>query len=185
MADLSTVARPYAKALFDLASADGKLAAWSAALAAGASVLDDANAKRVLASPTLDHGKRAAFVASVASGIKGAELFGTEQGRNVLRLLAENDRLAALPEIAAQFEALKAQAENKVKVKLISATPVDAKLTEQVTKALTQRLGRAVELTLEVDASLLGGAIIRADDMVIDGSVRTRLQRLAESLVGN
>jgi F-type H+-transporting ATPase subunit delta len=123
-------------------------------------------------------------VASVASGVKGAELLGTEHGRNFLQLLAENDRLTALPEIAVQFEALKAQSENKVKVKLISATPVDEKLTAQVTKALTQRFGRAVELTLEVDASLLGGAIIRADDMVIDGSVRTRLQRLAESLVG-
>ena len=89
-----------------------------------------------------------------------------------------------MPEIAAQFDALKAQSENKVKVTLTSATQVDAALAEQVTKALTQRLGRAVELTLEVDASLLGGAIIRADDMVIDGSVRTRLQRLTESLVG-
>jgi len=184
MADFSTVARPYAKALFDLANAERKLAAWSEALNAAAAVVADVNAKRVLASPTLDESQRAAFVASVASGIKGAELLGTELGRNLLQLLAENDRLTALPEIAAQFEVLKTQAENKVKVKLISATPVDEKLAEQITKALTKRFGRAVELTLEVDASLLGGAIIRADDMVIDGSVRTRLQRLAESLVG-
>ena len=184
MADFSTVARPYAKALFDLAGAERKLAAWSEALGAAAAVLRDPNAKRVLANPSLDESQRAAFVAAVAGAVKGGELLGSEHGRNLLQLLAENDRLTALPEIAAQFDALKAQAENKVKVTLTSATPVDEQLAQQVTKALTQRFGRAVELTLEVDASLLGGAIIRADDMVIDGSVRARLQRLAESLVG-
>jgi F-type H+-transporting ATPase subunit delta len=184
MADSSTVARPYAKALFDLASAEHALPKWSAALGAAAAVVGDANAKRALANPSLTEAQRAEFVASVAGAVPGGEALGTPHGRNLLKLLAENDRLAALPEIAAQFDALKAQAENKVKVTLVSASPVDAALAEQVTKSLTQRLGRAVELTLTVDASLLGGAIIRADDMVIDGSVRTRLQRLTESLVG-
>lgn len=184
MADFSTVARPYAKALFDLATAQQKLPAWSAALGAAAAVIGDANAKRILANPSLTEGKRAEFVGSIAGSVPGGELLGTQEGRNLLKLLAENDRLTALPEIAAQFDALKAQAENKVKVTFVSASPVDAALTEQVTKALTQRLGRAVELTLEVDPSLLGGAIIRADDMVIDGSVRTRLQRLTDALVG-
>ncbi len=184
MADFSTVARPYAKALFDLASAEQKLPAWSAALGAAAAVLGDENAKRVLARPSLTEAQRAELVASVAGALAGGELLGSGEGRNLLSLLAENDRLTALPEIAAQFDALKAQAENKVKVTLVSASPVDAQLTEQITKALTQRFGRAVELNVEVDASLLGGAIIRADDMVIDGSVRTRLQRLTETLVG-
>ncbi len=184
MADFSTVARPYAKALFDLATAQQKLPGWSAALNAAAAVIGDANAKRVLANPSLTESKRVEFVGSIAGGLPGGELLGTQEGSNLLKLLAENDRLAVLPEIAAQFDALKAQAENKVKVTFVSASPVDAALTEQVTKALTQRLGRAVELTLEVDPSLLGGAIIRADDMVIDGSVRTRLQRLTDALVG-
>jgi F-type H+-transporting ATPase subunit delta len=184
VADSSTVARPYAKALFDLASAENKLPAWSAALGAAAAVVGDANAQRALANPSLTDAQRAELVASVAGSLPGGEALGTPHGRNLLKLLAENDRLTALPEIAAQFDALKAQAENKVKVTLVSASPVDAQLKEQVTKSLTQRLGRAVELTLEVDTSLLGGAIIRADDMVIDGSVRTRLQRLTESLVG-
>ena len=184
MADTSTVARPYAKAVFDLASAERALPKWSAALGAAAAVVGDANAQRALANPALTDAQRAELVASVASGVAGGEVLGTAHGRNLLKLLAENDRLMVLPDIAAQFDALKAQAENKVKVTFVSATPVDAALTEQVTKALTQRLGRVVELTLEVDASLLGGAIIRADDMVIDGSVRTRLQRLTESLIG-
>ena len=98
--------------------------------------------------------------------------------------MSENDRLTALPEIAAQFDALKAEAENKVKVTVTAATQVDGAIAEQIKKALQQKLGRAVELTLAVDASLIGGAIIQADDMVIDGSVRTRLQRLAEKIVG-
>ena len=116
-------------------------------------------------------------------GLKGADVFETTQGKALLALLAENGRLTVLPEIAAQFDSLKAQAENKVKVKLISATAVDPKIAAQVTQALTKRLGREVELELEVDATLIGGAIIRAEDMVIDGSVRARLEQLAHSLI--
>jgi F-type H+-transporting ATPase subunit delta len=184
MADSSTVARPYAKALFDLASGERKLGEWSAALGAAAAVLADAGAKRALANPGLDDGARAGLVGSVASAIKGGELLATTQGKNFLQVLAENDRLTALPEIAAQFDALKADAENKVKVTVTAATQVDPGLADQIKKSLEKKLGRAVELTLAVDASLIGGAIIQADDMVIDGSVRTRLQRLTEKIVG-
>jgi len=184
MADFSTVARPYAKALFDLASGERKLPEWSTALGAAAAVLADANARRALANPAFDDGARAALVGSIASEIKGGELLASPAGKNLLQLLSENDRLTALPEIAAQFDELKAEAENKVKVTVTAATQVDAAIAEQIKKALQQKLGRVVELTLAVDASLIGGAIIQADDMVIDGSVRTRLQRLTEKIVG-
>jgi F-type H+-transporting ATPase subunit delta len=184
MAEFSTVARPYAKALFDVAAATRQLSEWSAALGAAAAVLADANAKRVLANPAFDDGARATLVGSIASAIKGGELLTTPAGKNLLGLLSENDRLTALPEIAAQFDALKAEAENKVKVTVTAATTIDAAIAEQIKKALQQKLGRTVELTLAVDASLIGGAIIQADDMVIDGSVRTRLQRLTETIVG-
>jgi F-type H+-transporting ATPase subunit delta len=183
MADQSTIARPYAKALFDLARSSGKLAAWSEALNAAAAVLAEPNAQRVLASPTLDDGKRADFIRAMSVGLKGADVFETTQGKALLALLAENDRLALLPDIAAQFDALKAHAENKVKVKFISAAAADPKVVEQVTQALKVRLGREVELELEVDATLIGGAIIRAEDMVIDGSVRARLEKLAHTLI--
>ena len=183
MADTSTVARPYAKALFDLARADSKLDAWSEALNAAAAVLGDANAKRVLANPALDQAKRADFIRAMSVGIKGADLFESEQGKGFLALLAENDRLTVLPEIAAQFDALKAEAENKVKVKFVSATAVEASVAERVTQALKKRLGRDVELELEVDPALIGGAIVQAEDMVIDGSVRTRLEQLARAMV--
>ncbi len=184
MADFSTVARPYAKALFDLANGERKLPEWSAALGAAAAVLADPNARRALANPAFDDGARAALVGSIASAIKGGELLTSVNGKNLLQLLSENDRLTALPEIAAQFDTLKAEAENKVKVTVTAATQVDGTIAEQIKKALQQKLGRVVELTLAVDASLIGGAIIQADDMVIDGSVRTRLQRLTEKLVG-
>jgi F-type H+-transporting ATPase subunit delta len=170
--------------LFDLASAQRKLPQWSAALHAAAAVLADPSAKRALANPRFDDESRAALVIDIASAIKGGELFATAEGKNLLHVLAENDRLTALPEIEAQFDALKAEAENKVSVTVTSATPVDGALAEQIKKALEQKLKRTVELTLQVDAALLGGAVIQADDMVIDGSVRTRLQRLTEKLVG-
>ena len=113
----------------------------------------------------------------------GGALLRTNEGKGFLRLLAENDRLTALPEIAAQFDALKAQAENKVKATLVSAAEVDAAVAEQVAQALERKLGRKVELTLAVDPEILGGAVIRAEDMVIDASVRTRLRELANALV--
>jgi len=184
MADDSTIARPYAKALFDIASGERKLAEWSQSLNAAAAVLGDANAKRVLGNPTIDVATRAEFLRAVSVGIKGADVFETTQGKALLAVLAENDRLALVPELAAQFDALKAQSENKVKVTMTSATEVDAATAEQVKQALKKRLGREVELELAVDASLIGGAVIRAEDMVIDGSVRARLEKLAATLVG-
>jgi len=183
MADQSTIARPYAKALFDVANAEKKLGPWSDALNAAAAVLGDVSAKRVLANPALDQVKRADFIRAVSVGLKGADLFETSQGKALLALLAENDRLALLPEIASQFDALKADAENKIKATLVSATAVDASVAERVKQALKVRLGREVELELEVDPSLIGGAIVQADDMVIDGSVRTRLEQLARAMI--
>jgi len=183
MADVHTIARPYAKALFDVANADTKLGPWSDALNAAAAVLGDANAKRVLANPMLDQARRADFIRAVSVGLKGAEVFETPQGKALLALLAENDRLAVLPEIASQFDVLKAEAENKVKATLVSATAVDAAVAERVKQALKKRLGREVELELAVDPSLIGGAVIRAEDMVIDGSVRTRLELLARAMI--
>ncbi len=184
MAELGTIARPYAKALFDVASADGKLAQWSQALNAAAAVLGDASAKRVLANPAFDETRRAEFVRAVSVGLGGAEMLGTPQGQGLLAVLAENDRLGVLPEIAAQFDALKAHAENKVKATLTSAAAVEPSLAASIARSLERKLGRTVELTVEIDPGLIGGAIIRAEDMVIDGSVRARLRQLAAVITG-
>jgi F-type H+-transporting ATPase subunit delta len=184
MADFSTVARPYAKAVFGIAKDSNELGAWSDALHGAAVVVSDASAKEYLARPALRAQERASFLHSILADTPLGVVFGGAPGKNLLAILSENGRLAALPEIAVQFDKLKALAENKVEVKLTSASKVDAAQVEEITKALQRRLGRSVELKVEIDPALVGGAVVRADDMVIDGSVRSRLQRLAGSLIG-
>ena len=183
MADFGTVARPYARALFELSSANGELDKWSTALAAAAAIVNDPLAKRSLARPDLGERQRIDLLQGVCQDLPGGKAWASPEGRNLLAILIENGRLAAVPEIAAQFEELKAAAENKVKATLVSAVEVDKAIADKVAKALQKKLGRTVELKLEVDPTILGGAIIRAEDMVIDGSVRTRLERLAETLI--
>jgi F-type H+-transporting ATPase subunit delta len=183
MADNSTVARPYAKALFDVATASRDLDGWSSALAVAARVVADDTAHEFLGRPELDSAARAEFVAGVCAGLEGAGLLASDAGRSLLELLSENDRLQALPDISAEFDRFKTQAENKVKVTLVSAAAVDEAQAETVTRALEKSLGRTVDLALEVDPALIGGAVVRAEDRVIDGSVRSRLRRLAETLV--
>ncbi len=182
MSDSSTVARPYAQAIFELASANDSLAEWSEALGLAAEVVGDPGAQRFLAQPGLDDAGRADFVISICGEAAGGGVLSGEHGQNLLRLLAENGRLIALSDIAAQFDALKARAENRVNVQLTTAAAVDEKVAAGISKALEQKLGRQVELELVVDEALLGGAVIRAEDMVIDGSVRNRLEKLAATL---
>jgi F-type H+-transporting ATPase subunit delta len=181
MADSSTIARPYARALFGVAQRADELGQWSQALCCAGALLRDDRARRHLARPDLTDDARVSFVESVCTEAGG--VLSTEHGRNFLRLLVENDRLAALPEIAAQFDHLKARAENKVRVKVTAAAAVDESIVGAVARSLESRLGRTVELEVEVDSELMGGAVIRAEDMVIDGSLRSRLQRLAEKLI--
>ena len=183
MADSSTLARPYARALFELARASDSLSVWSDALTAAADVVNEPAARTFLSRRDLDDSGRVSFLQSVFDDTGHAEVLGSGQGQNLLRLLAENDRLSIIPEIATQFEALKAWAENTVKVQLVTATSVQASLVKQIKKALEQKLGRAVELELEEDPELLGGAVINAEGRVIDGSVKSRLSELAETLV--
>lgn len=184
MADHSTIARPYARAVFDVANRDGRLAAWSDALHAAAAVVGDPVARGYLANPARKARERAELILSVLDGTAVAETIGSVHGRNLFALLSENGRLAALPEIAVQFDKLKWDAENKVAVKLSAASEVDERQVESIAEALRKKLGRSVELKVEVDPNLIGGAIVRADDRVIDGSVRSRLERLAASLIG-
>ncbi len=183
MADFSTIARPYARALLEVARAADDLAGWSSALSAAAAVLDHERARAMISDPRVEPAERARFIAVVCADLPGASLLKSPQGENLLLLLAENDRLNALPAIAAQYEQLRARAENKVYVTLVSATEVGDELAASVAKSMERRLGHKVELAVEVDPGLIGGAIIRADDMVIDGSVKSRLQRLADALV--
>ena len=183
MSDLNTAARPYARAIFDLASSSDQLGDWSKALATAAQIIEDERARRFLAKPDMSAERRVSFMVGVASEAGDAEVFRSARGMNLLRLLVEYGRLEALPEIAVQFEELKAWAEKIVRVKLVTATSVEKSLAQKVSRALEKRLDRAVELEFEINTGLIGGAIVRAEDMVIDGSVVSRLQRLADTLV--
>ena len=182
--DHGSVARPYARALFDVAKAAGALAEWSAALAAAAGVIEDHAAGEYLGSPAVDDAERLAFLESVLGDLPEGAPFASAEGKSLLKLLVENDRLEALSEISEAFDERKAHAENRIKVKLVAACPVDSDVAEKIAAALERRLGRKVELECEVDGALIGGAIIQAEDKVIDGSVRARLARLTESLIG-
>ena len=183
MTDTSTIARPYAQALFEIASAGGALAGWSESLAALAVVMADRDASAFLSRPDVGSDARAEFLTSVGSETGAADLIGSDAGQNFIRLLIENDRLGVLPDISARFDALKAEEENTVKVTLVTATEVDSGVADRIAAGLEKKLGRKVELEQELDEELLGGAVVRAEDKVIDGSVRTRLQQLAESLI--
>lgn len=176
MAENSTVARPYAKAAHDLAQEGGNADAWSTLLEIGATAVEDEGFQRLLASPTHTE----AQLADLLIGICGEQ--ADELGRNFLRVLAENDRLRFLPDIRAEYERLRAEVENIVDVEISSAVPLTEEQRERYAASLREKLGKTVRLHCEIDESLLGGAIIRAGDLVIDGSLRGRLDRLATAV---
>lgn len=178
MADKSTIARPYAKALFELAHEQGKLDAWSDALELATTVVKHEGVHRLLTSPHVTP----AQLADLFIEIGGQSM--DEQAQNFFRTLAANRRLGFLPEISAHFERLKAESQNTADVTVVSAVPLDAQMRQQYTEAMQKRLKRQVRLHTEVDPTLLGGAILRADDLVIDGSLRGRLERLAAEVTG-
>jgi len=186
MADKHTMARPYARAAFDVAKASDAVGAWSDALNLAGRLLAEREALRFLRSPQLDDRERLGYVIGLvtAAGGKGGVFAGDdERGNNFLKLLIEYDRLGVMPEIAERFDALKADLENTVDVTVTSAVPLSDAQREQIAKALKSRLGRDVRLESETDESLIGGAVIRAGDVVIDGSLRARLEGLANALV--
>ena len=172
------------KRLFDVANADKKLGPWSDALNAAAAVLGDANAKRVLGNPELDQGKRADFIRAVSVGAQGR---GSARRRRKARRCSLARRERSTRECCPRSRRSSMRSRPRPRTgstrRSSPATAVDAAVAARVKQALEKRLGREVELTLEVDASLIGGAIVRAEDMVIDGSVRTRLEQLARAMV--
>ncbi|MBT8100564.1 MAG: F0F1 ATP synthase subunit delta [Gammaproteobacteria bacterium] len=184
MADNNTVARPYAQAVFELADAAGELAAWSESLdIAGALVAND-DLVAYLAAPELDDGHRLKFLTGLFDKAGASKLAGGDKrGTNFLKLLLENRRVKVMPEIAAHFEALKAKIENSVDATVTSATALSSEQTAAIARALKSRLGRDVRISTEIDENLIGGAVIRAGDVVIDGSMRARLEGLANALV--
>ena len=177
MAERATIARPYAKAVFETALPARAFAPWSAGLTVAAEIVADPRVAELIKNPELP----APTVADFIIGVAGDKLDGHMQ--NFVRVLAENHRLLLLPEILAHYEVMRADVENTVDVEVISAVKLDPAQAEKLAGALNTRLKRRVNMRNSVDASLLGGAVIHAGDLVIDGSVRGRLQRLRTELI--
>ncbi len=178
MAERATVARPYARAAFAHASESGRVAEWSGWLATARNVVASEEFQKLKRSP----GITSADLAGLVTGICGDAL--DSHAKAFVALLSENGRLDFLPEIAAQFEALKAEAENVVDAEVVSAAVLDERQRERLAAALRTRLNRNVRLHCSVDPSLVGGAVVRSGDLLIDGSLRGRLERLQTELTG-
>lgn len=174
--DSKTIARPYARAAFEDARDKGRLEEWSSALAIAAQIVRDPRVAPLLDNPLVKPSALARLLVDIAGPQLGAV------GANFVAMLAENRRLAHLPEIAALYEQLKDAHEGVADVTVTSAVPLDETQRRELSGALARRLARKVRLHCETDASLIGGAVLRAGDLVIDGSLRARLERLAHEL---
>lgn len=173
MSQSLTLARPYARAAFALASESGSLPAWSQQLGTAAQIAADERIGHILGNP----GVGAEVLAGMVAVPGQTDAFG-----RFLAALAENRRLSLLPEITALFETLRAEAEKVVRAKITSAQPLGESELAGLVDGLKRRFGREVEVSTAVDEALIGGAVIDTGDMVIDGSVRSKLARLGATL---
>jgi F-type H+-transporting ATPase subunit delta len=176
MAELTTLARPYAKAAFEYAIEAKQLAEWSELLGFATQVVSDESMQQLLNSPHLTKDDQQDAMLKVCSDIQD------QQAINFIKLLAQNGRLIALPEIEVLFNFLRSEFEKTVDAKITSATELNEKQITQIKEKLGAKLGRKVETSVEVNPDLLGGLIIKAEDLVIDGSVRGQLAKLSDTL---
>jgi len=176
MAEAISVARPYAIAAFDEASKLGDLKGWSYVLQSAADAVVHPEVRALITSPRVARSQlEDLMLAFCGDKISAA-------GRNFIKLLVESQRLILLPEIAAMFEAMRAEAEKSVDVVVTSAFDLDEAQKQKITAAMKIRMGREVRLSCETNRELLGGIIIRTGDKVIDGSARTHLSELTNAL---
>jgi F-type H+-transporting ATPase subunit delta len=180
MSDFTTIARPYANAIFDIAYSTAyeseSLDSWGDALANLANVISDSQMSELLDAPELGKVQKGELVIQVL----GDSL--TKQQQNLVKLMADNGRLKMMPEVVEQFEAARAKAENKVEAEVVSAFKLTAAETNKLVNTLKKKLGCDVTMTTTIDKSLIGGVIIKAGDTIIDASMKSQLDSLALSL---
>jgi F-type H+-transporting ATPase subunit delta len=175
MAELLTIARPYADAAFAIARDENALAQWSDTLSHLAQVMNTSTAGELIHNPRLEPDQIATLIAEAAGSLSASQ-------RNFVRVLAENERLSVLPEIADQFRQRRNAAEGSLDAAIESAYPLTEAQIDDIRTTLEEKYGRRVRATARVDSSLIGGVSIRIGDEVIDASVRGKLARLAASL---
>ena len=175
MSELTTVARPYAKAAFDFAVEKQTVAQWQEMLLFAGAVAQDASIKQVLKGAY-----SASKLAEIFIGVCGEQI--DENGQNLIRVLAENKRLSALPDVATLFNQYKAEFDKEIEVDVTSAIKLTKVQQTSISAALEKRLSRKVNLICNVDKTIVAGLIIKAGDTVIDGSIQTKLNRLADAL---
>lgn len=176
MAELMTVARPYAKAAFEIAREQGQVAEWANMLNVLASATCDDKLAQAIKAPAFSAEEKANVLADVCGDVV------TEQGKNFVVSLAENGRLTLLSAISALFNQFKLNFEKAVDVNLTSAFDVTAEQEKAIATSLGKKLDRTVNLMTETDASLIGGVVIRTGDLIIDGSVRGKLAKLSDAI---
>ena len=172
MSELTTAARPYARAVFEMAESASSLGEWSDMLSFMGSIAGNEEVSALLATPKM------AKQAGADAFVKLCDGKLNEQAENLVSMLAENDRLTLLPEMSAIYEVLKDEAEGSVEALVTSAQVLTETEEKSISEALKKRLGRDVKIKVSVDETLLGGAIIQAGDLVIDGTLKGRLSKM-------
>jgi len=177
MSSLTTLARPYAKAAFELAQSEQALAAWGDMLSLASEIVVEESMTAVLENPHVSDSQAVKIITETAG-----EAFN-DRFRDFLSVLAANGRMLLLPQITSLYQRLREEAEKRMRVKVVSALPLDDDQAARMREALARRFDREIELESEIDADVIGGAVVYAGDQVIDGSLRGRVQKLSNSLL--
>ena len=180
MAEASTLARPYAQAIFSLAHTNDTLNLWSDSLGFLKEITENKPMIELISNPDMSNDHIISLITDIC---QDGKLELDEKVHNFLKVAAENGRLNVVPHIAEQFEALRSEDEGSINAHVISAYAVNATQKKSIIAALKKKLGREVTITTQIDKSLLGGVIIRAGDIVIDGSVKLQLEKITNSLL--
>ena len=173
MQETATLARPYAQAVFERAREGGQWDEWSGALVFLRLLMQDPMMHKIALDPRIERSKLERLIFDLA----GDRL--TPEVRNLIRVLLDAGRLQILPEIARLFEELRAEAQGSVDVEVISAFDLSAEQEQVIAAAVKRRVGKDLKVTTRIDRGLIGGAIVRVGDLVIDASLRGRLQQLS------
>jgi len=176
MSNVTTLARPYAKAGFELASADDTLSRWDDMLVLASELVTEKSLAELLDSPHVSSGQTVQILSDTAG-----EAFD-DRFRDFLSVLSENKRFPLLPEITILFQRLREEADRRLRVRVVSAFALDDSQAERMKEALARRFDCEIVLESEIDPSVIGGAVVYAGDQVIDGSLRDRLAKLSNNL---